>query len=115
MTNEINLLKLLKIAVENGCKIENECMLNFYKLNSNLLCFYRDANSNTEYFSLNDLISNWEKNEISFIDALSKASKDFDITSCAKFPMSVRQQWIFKPTSQRLDWLFETFSHLLKE
>lgn len=115
MTNEEKLTKLLQIAVDNGwedkfswyqdhtVKIDND------GITVNNGCVLDDYVS----YSLNDLILNWEKDKTSFTDALAKASKDFDTTSCAKFSMSVMQSWILQRTSQRLDWLFKTFEHLL--
>ena len=119
-------LKLLQVAIDNGFDITNlpthfELWIN----DSNSAHLKVNGNKNIQIvdntilvlgsitYAIDKLVLDWEEGEISFIDALAIASKNFEITSCAKYPMSVRQQWTLQPTSKRLNWLFETFKHLL--
>jgi hypothetical protein len=132
MTQKEKLKKLLEVAVENGCN--NELVLYFFE-NINTIRFYDFTQSdfclkfwvNDELFSLNDLITNWEEGEISFIEALCKtiyhcpAFKrlcDDEYDCGGKYLLqeadSYRIEWILKPTSQRLNFLFETFKHLIQ-
>lgn len=71
--------------------------------------------------SLNDLICNFEEGEISFIESLIIPSKTHDLNtfgyiSCSTYiyPTAFRVAWSRLPTSKRLDYLFETFNHLLQ-
>ena len=64
-------------------------------------------------YSINDLIINQENDRTSFIDGLINASDIKDIISTHS--NYYRTIWIEKPTSQRLDWLFNEFKHLINE
>jgi hypothetical protein len=140
MTTEEKLKTLLQVAFENGWKIEDECMLNFYKLNK-LLCFYRNSGSHTEYFSISEIVTSFEEDEISFIDALCIASSDYQLpqsdgdgfaigerskqdSSLIEWSNTykviyavewIRIQWALTPDSQKLSKLFEIFKHLLNK
>ena len=63
--------------------------------------------------SINDLILNWGHNWTSFIDGLINASNIKDIVNTHS--TYYRTLWIGQPTSQRLDWLFNEFKHLINE
>lgn len=114
MTNKEKLSKLLAVAVENGWRIYDEEMLHLHKI-LELLCFYRDFNADLEYFSLNDLVLNWEEDATSFMDALYNATQKKTEISLEAWEAvnSFGINWILMPTSKRLDYLFETFKHLL--
>lgn len=125
-TNEEKLKQLLQIAVENGWKRTVNIGNNF-KIDEK----YAEMDNGLEYenyklYSLNDLITNFEPNEVSFIEALCKAStkdstsflfSDKNTHKLEDFYLDekLRVIWTLQPTSQRLDWLFETFKHLLDE
>jgi hypothetical protein len=139
MTQKEKLKKLLEVAVENGCN--NELVLYFFE-NINTIRFYDFTQSdfclkfwvNDELFSLNDLVCNWEEGEVSFIEALCKADEwniglyleNNAIQSDYGWIMmnnweQVIQLWSWdnkvqkgRPTSQRLNFLFETFKHLIQ-
>lgn len=116
MTNEQKLLKLLKIAENNGWKDESQ-----------LICFIKEYNSFIEnnhlcgthlfrtkkFYSIDVLVLDFEydsnANTICFIEALRKAS-NYENMDCLE---DITSQWAFRPNSQRLDFLFNYFSHLL--
>ena len=121
-----NFLKLLKIAERNGWEIpneikiiinetENDCFVvgnTFIQTEPKIKRFGWEFCYRSTQYSINDIVIDWSENKISFSEALAKASQDFEITSCAKFPVSVRQSWVLNPIDKRLDWLLETFKHL---
>lgn len=118
-TNEEKLKRLLEIAVQNGWNtkinwISEKSKLSYYTQQGGHYTLY--SNNGKSYdFRLNDLVTNWEEGEVSFIESLCKA--DIEKISLFWFEedliASVRICWNLKPTSQRLDWLFNTFKHLL--
>lgn len=133
MNNEEKLLKLLQIAVENGWKNHINLDQTFLNL-SNILQLEMIVwtNYGDISYSINDLVCNWEKDKVSFIGALCKKidhnnfsnSKKNDYQNyeyifgkCQTFGRNivetVRLSWNLKPTSERLNWLFDTFNHLL--
>jgi hypothetical protein len=74
----------------------------------------------SENKSLNDLVSNWEEGEVSFIEALCKAGYTDEMIDLPIFyggqqsvELCLLYSWIKKPTSQRLTFLFGTLKHLL--
>lgn len=113
MTNEQKLAKLLQIAVENGFVDTFSDLTIGGKSIKIVNCTVENGwtGDDKESYSLNDLILNWEEGQISFIKALIKASKIEDVVSTSS--QFYRTIWIQKPTSQRLDYLFTTFQHLL--
>jgi hypothetical protein len=138
MTNEQKLLELLRISVENGYIIEglkypSSMMERFWNtatiyigvngisIEGNLTDISYSKKHFTICHSLNDLVTNFEEGEVSFIEALCNASKHIDNFKvdniCREHNITrdfaVRYQWVFTPTSYRLDFLFDTFSHLL--
>lgn len=131
MTKEEKFKKLLDIAVNNGFDIEGlphllKCCLEYsFKLTefNQIESLPLSCSS-----SLNDLIIDFEDDKISFIDALcdNKTIKTnpnnliVDNTGTLQIYVPAKNhaqlvqfQWIMEPTSKRLDWLFETFKHLL--
>ena len=122
MTNEEKLLKLLQIAVENGWKDEKDFISNLDSVDNNFI-YVDDVDFVGTLHSVNDLVTNFEEGEVSFIEALCKScnmkgykpifSSEINNTSYSFVAHFIRQDWIYYPTSQRLDWLFETFKHLL--
>ena len=126
MTNETKLLKLLQVAQSNGWK-DTYGYLNATPIIESVWVLYPEY-ENSQFktgFSLNDLVTNFEPNEVSFIDALHTAtctclSKDDYYNhinnnglTVSSYRESVCNGWTNDYTSQRLDWLFETFTHLL--
>jgi hypothetical protein len=112
MTNKQKLLKLLEIAVDNGWKDKKDLLNQFESIVDNISLYVDDVDFVGTLHSLNDLVTNWEEDEVSFIEALCEASNLEDVFST--HPNFYRTIWIEIPTSQRLDWLFETFNHLLQ-
>ena len=133
-TNEEKLKVLLLKAMENGWVgyIYSKCLNK--ALCSNNINLYNQPNMlelrNEEgVYSLNDLVTNWEEGEVSFIEALCETAWDTNLfeefgvsrpkfsdeeNSCIKLLTSkIREGWLI-PTSQRLDYLFKTFNHLLE-
>ena len=74
MKTEQKLQKLLQIAVENGwySDIYNEIKNGKYKLYSNQAHWFSSIEG---LISINDLVTNFEEGQISFIEALYNASK----------------------------------------
>jgi hypothetical protein len=145
MSNEEKLKQLLKIATENGWStkidwISEKSKLSYYTQQGGHYTLY-SGNGKSYDFRLNDLIINYEEGEVSFIEALCKATKsvlsysnhqywlsniitniNFDFTHeelvfLWNFEVELRNDGNHRinprPTSQRLNWLFETFNHLL--
>ena len=130
MNNEEKLLKLLQIAVENGWEDNND-LTDIIKNNNGEIypanyIFYQ--NNDDHLYSLNDLVTNFENDKISFIGALcdNKTIKTntnnliVDETGTLQVYVPVKNhaqlvqlQWVMQPTSERLEWLLETFKHLL--
>ena len=131
-TNEEKLRVLLQIAVENGWYDKDDFVgvMDYYEVLTKQCLLYDDNHDIGVCYSLNDLICNWEKSEISFIEALCKDKKsnwglsNFELslkevilyaqeTYYYDLSESIRQQWTLQRTSQRLNWLFEIFNYLL--
>jgi hypothetical protein len=142
-TNEEKLKQLLQIAVENGWIPQHKLQEYIIEEYQSFQIFENVVGNHQRYedykeFSLNDLISNWERSEISFVEALLNAwfHKQLDETKSVAFekpiilmdddgikreiyyithltPSYIRFYWNEKPTSQRLNWLFEIFNYLL--
>lgn len=142
MTSEQKIAKLFQVAVENGWKAEGDLIpataFGYYVLatdNVRLLYVNRDINND---ISLNDIVTNWEGGEVSFIEALCKPTEyvynvngktyvenklkfDHEIAylyngndqDFLPLAVSIRLHWLLQPLSKRLEWLFETFSHLI--
>lgn len=131
MINEEKLLKLLEVAVNNNWK-PNHIYLQFildrdeFNIKPNLDIRPVNTGGLNTSISVNDLVTNWEEGEVSFIEALCKTIQHcpaYDIIGNDEFePRNIRNlketdsytiQWILLPTSKRLDFLFTTFNHLL--
>lgn len=137
-TNEEKLKQLLTIAVENGWKSPLKTPFEKCKIKAMRtapLAYEIDPTFESDelwiFIHLNNLVTNFEEGEVSFIEALCNANieKIGFITNhnllCDNYgyeydngrPINVfeyfRIHWTLKPTSERLDWLFETFQHLL--
>ena len=73
------------------------------------------------WFSLNDLVTNFEEGKVSFIDALCKTDINeyidtfnlYFFNSETPLAEAIRLGWNIEPTSKRLEWLLKTFNHLL--
>lgn len=125
-TNEEKLKQLLTIAVENGWNpyypfssiIDNKLKFQIYK--PTLTVDFKEIEFKDDWvemdleYSLNDLVTNWEKGEISFIEALCKNQtwRYLDWKQTRKL-WDTFEDGEPRPTSERLDWLFDTFKHLL--
>jgi hypothetical protein len=117
-TNEQKLSRLLSLARKNGYKGYNYFFSSReYKPKIDVkkceISWEQPSGYDDIYIiiPLNDVVTNFEEDEVSFIEGLCKASKLEDVIST--HPQFYRTIWIEKPTSQRLYWLFETFKHLL--
>jgi hypothetical protein len=133
-TNEEKLKRLLEVAVENRWKalswdcyavyydedldkvIIDETL--FYSVSSKSLLLHCKGN---KFSSINDLVTNFEEGELSFIEALcklpfqvvseeykSKGAKDIYVPKDRFI-----NEWHSTPTSERLNVLFNSFNHLL--
>lgn len=129
-TNEEKLKILLEVAVGNGWKPYSyfidlfeinrfQCKFEIAVIEDNQVYFRPiwDISFDEMSISLNDLVTNWEEGEISFIDALVNAHKIIKPFEHIGNPY-IECSWNLKegkprPISKRLDWLFETFNHLL--
>ena len=126
MSDEEKLKALLKVAMINGWTpkgkvIEIDTIFIWEK--KNIVCFapYIDGKSLvTLKISLDSLVTQWEKGEVSFIEALCdrNINEGMDIFTLYFFNSelslveAVRLEWNLKPTSERLDWLFKSFEHI---
>lgn len=137
MTNEEKLKRLLEVAIENGWEDTENISIVFNsshfirscEINTrSCLVVYEFAGhtgfSGIHQVSINDLVTNFEKSKTSFIEALCEANlQAFANYSFPLFPVpklnskdvttNLMMYWISRPTSQRLEWLFDTFAHLL--
>lgn len=133
-TNEEKLKQLLTVAYNNGWeffhKLHNLVIVdtikitnlynNFYYQGIDVIIEHPDCNYKSE-ISLNDLVTNFEPNEIGFVEALcnKNINKEMNISDLYFYSSelslveAVRLEWNLQPTSQRLEWLFKTFEHLL--
>ena len=111
-------LQLLQIAVNNGWEDHyGFSRSNISITSSNIVCI---QDYGQHCVSLNDFVCNWEEDEVSFLDALSTASKEYDMKTrghvsqnAYNYPGAFRDLWNEIPTSQRVGWLLDTFKHLL--
>lgn len=132
MSNEEKLRVLLQIAVENGWEDELDFQYNLSFSNSIVKNKYifEDCGGSGELHSINDLVTNWERDEVSFIEALCRGLIDnYNFDSFNLIFNSGREVWINKaedltcdivreywsnvPTSQRLEELFKIFKTLI--
>ena len=86
MTNENKLLKLLQIAANNGWESPFKMPLDRCTITPRkkvkleyLVSPPVDSDEMWEHINFNNLMSNWEEDEVSFIDALCKASHDWQL------------------------------------
>lgn len=119
LTNEQKLLILLQKAVENGY-IDN---LNFTYVNFEGTLklrgyvFARGLSMETDdddYWSINDLVLNFEPNEIDFVESLFTALINEGLETSGSYVSQFKLNYILLPTSDRLEYLFTTFNELLK-
>ncbi len=135
-TNEEKLKKLLEVAKTNDWnKITYEIQSIQIK---DYFVQFGTWSGDYYWFSLNDLVTNFEEGEVSFIEALCKTiysqtflpydyiglhknpiEEQYDRVfrmkdSFLDFSQQVRLHWIMLPTSQRLPFLFDTFNHLIQ-
>lgn len=125
MRNEEKLIQLFTIAEKNGWKIpedvQNAAVGWSFDIDVDVKTASYSFQSNYgEYeLSINDLIVNWEEDEVSFLDALCKVP----IGSDSKYGFNyypdkekIVDRWTRKPTNLRLEQvLFEEFKHLLTD
>jgi hypothetical protein len=112
---------LLELAVSNGWEdTTNGC----YTLVDNNRLWNHDGND-YEYYSLDSLIGNFEKDKVRFIEALYNHCST--LSNFEKWRYSFHQynddeigqtdsiiiHWFRLPSSERLEWLFKIFEHLL--
>lgn len=129
MTQEKKLLKLLQVAVENGWDIKQINGCKWLTDWDNMLLWNGYTHEDVKYYSLNDLVTNFEKGEISFIEALCKSVKTNKLifqntnlpdgsgmfsTGYKAYVSHYIRGWVLLPTCKRFDWLLETFNHLIK-
>ena len=136
MTQEEKLRQLLQVAVENGwkptCKLQ-EYILEDYQSFEIEDCTVHNHQSYEDYkwFSLDQLVGQWEHNEVSFIGALCKTADSYLLDQAMELnndlPMyesgddfeyfhdeeTIRMIWSNTPSSKRLEELFRIFDHLL--
>lgn len=125
MTNEQKLVKMLRIAINNGWKDKNDLSNimedGYYTLRYDTVFLFDDNHDIQVAASLNDLVTNFVKGEVSFIEALCNRNindgMNIDVLYFYRSEVSlveaVRLEWNLKPTNERLEWLFQTFNHLL--
>lgn len=129
-TNKEKLIILLQKAVENGfyksyCIDQYNNNVSIKSVSKKWLMIEYETN---EWESLNDIVTNFEPDEVSFTEALClETIKDIKFEGASESYLDVKRtskklikEWSWdcdlddiRPTSQRLDWLFETFKHLL--
>jgi hypothetical protein len=129
-TNEEKLKQLLQIACKNGWTpnvmykaiIADDC--DEYEICNNCVCtstFFTIGSVLKGVESLNDLVTNWEVGEVSFIDALCNYSEMGELYDTTGMHKQIIKGWLFddkfnlRPTSERLEWLFKIFKHLFDE
>ena len=118
-TKEQKLLKLMEVAFMNGwtptCSLQEDILDESQSFAIGVDCVVHNHYSYENYkeFSLNDMVTNYYKKEVSFMEALSKASQQIDGGTDFPPPQNLRLMWVQQPTYKRLDWLFATFFHLL--
>ena len=141
-TNEQKLLGLLRRAVENGFNITSTQYDSLtYDVVGNTLyirtCKNRSGSIYKQYIELGDthnldinsLVTNFEEGEVSFINGLVKAEPHcYKLTfgkqdQYGEYPnvisttsptnIDINMCWSSRTTKERLDWLLDTFSHLL--
>ena len=122
MTDEQKLQKLLEVAFMNGwtpaCSLQEDILDDYQSFEIGAECIVHNHYSYENYkeFSLNDLVTNFQNNfqkrEVSFIEALINASQQID-GDIGFTPQTLRQMWVQQPTNKRLNWLFATFFHLI--
>lgn len=142
--NETKLLKLLGIAYENDFDIkiqnvlpkisDNDINKGFIVVNtddkSNYVSYSLSNKKFKHFISLNDLITDFEDGKTSFIGALYDKMFEkyyneddgvwinfYNNHKIEYFTIkkSLVFYWTLQPTSKRLEWLFKTFEHLLKD
>jgi hypothetical protein len=121
MTNKQKLKKLLQIATDNGYKSYypiSDCWLKdnrdeLFTIEGLTISCDVTGEPNCLELSINDIVLDFEydsnTNNVCFIDALRRAC-DYENMWCLE---DITSQWAFRPNSQRLDFLFDYFSHLL--
>lgn len=124
-TNEDNLRQLFEVALDNGWKPRVtgvRSILAFDRIDADLFIYGWNRGSWRWHESLDQIVGRWEPSEISFIEAIAFGMKyepgeddPFDRTEPQQIPYSYfRDMWVNHPTSQRLEWLFNTFRHHLR-
>lgn len=119
LTNEQKLLILLRKAVENGYADDLNFTLKGFdgilRLRGYVfptsLSMERDDN---DYWSINDLVLNFESGKIDFVEALFTALIKEGLETEGSYVSQFKINFILLPTNQRLDYLFQTFNALLK-
>lgn len=119
---------LLSLAIDNGYK-----GLDKYEIDGIREAYGTHLNNCEQweeyrFYSLNDIVLEFEGEGVSFIDALLQCDKDVDFTHnflsdfyCDDFhdtkhlnhAESIRVLYALKPSSERLDFILETFKNLL--
>ena len=133
MTNEQKLIKLLQIAAENGWKLLGIFDKESFEIeidDTDVVIFYEESEY-VKRINLNDLILNWEEGQIGFIEALCEKNTIVTNTNTViidsepevnlystYFPVKditqyYQFEWVSLPTSQRIEYLFRIFKHLL--
>lgn len=123
MTQEEKLKTLLQVAIVNGYRDKKE-IVTIEFIDGNYIQYINSMYERRKY-SINDLVTNWEEGEVSFIEALCNSKfavvmtfedyyenhKEFPNLNCSD---SIRFSWTLQPTYSRLAFLFDTFDELLK-
>ena len=120
-TNEQKFLSLLKIAKINGFKEAKYYIdaLENGKIDATY-CQIIEHQLITKYHSINDIVINFEKEKVSFIDSLQNANIEYCKQQKRNFvPMitqiHISETWCHLPTSKRLDWLLRTYDFLINK
>lgn len=132
MSERNNLMTLLQVAVDNGWSlIENSIYIDdsdtipyILDIDKNLYCYYDNAIGERKRFSMDSVINSHKNYETSFIQALCNANPEA-VKGFRDFYNSAAENIVFlwsftayqgsqRLTDERLEFLFNTFKHLLK-
>lgn len=132
MSEKNNLMSLLQIAVDNGWSLRNnsiyidnsETIPYITNIDGNLYCTYMDESGHLDRFSMDSVINSHKNYEVSFIQALYNAKPEA-VAHFRDFSNSAVENivvlWNFtafqgkqRPVYERLEYLFDTFKHLLQ-
>lgn len=128
MSKEEKFVELLTIAIDNGWKpnkpifrylVEYPQMYSF-TIDTKTCEVLREFDDMTKRYSIGDIVSNWERGQISFVQALCNANSDIDnyaadnemYNTYVDLHINIIRDWNTVETPKRLERLFEIFNHL---